>query len=207
MISIIDYGVCNVGSILNMLKRVGASARLVASPAELAGSSKLILPGIGAFDAGMGYLRQKGFVEPLREMVLEQKTPILGICLGAQLMTMGSEEGNDAGLGFFPAHVRRFRFETPGMKVPHIGWNRVKREKPNVLLDGYAGAPRFYFVHSYYMACDNPSDVIATTTYGQSFCSIIGHGGTVGVQFHPEKSHKFGMQLMRNFAALTREAG
>lgn len=206
MISIIDYGVCNVGSILNMLRRVGAPARLIASPSDLASSSKLILPGIGAFDAGMAYLRQKGFVEPLREMVMEQKTPILGICLGAQLMTMGSEEGNQAGLGFFQAHVRRFRFEQPGMKVPHIGWNRIKREKPSALLEGYARAPRFYFVHSYYMTCDDSADVVATTTYGHSFCSIIGHESTVGVQFHPEKSHRFGMQLMRNFAASTLEA-
>lgn len=205
MISIIDYGVCNVGSILNMLKRVGARARLVSSPEELAGSSKLILPGIGAFDAGMGYLREKGFVEPLREMVLDRQTPILGICLGAQLMTMGSEEGNDTGLGFFRAYVRRFRFDQPGMKVPHIGWNWIKREQPSPLLEGYADAPRFYFVHSYYMACDDSRDVVATTTYGHPFCSIIGHGATVGVQFHPEKSHRFGMQLMRNFAALTPE--
>lgn len=201
MISIIDYGVCNVGSIQNMLKRVGATARLVASPQELTGSTKLILPGIGAFDAGMGYLRQKGFVEPLREMVLGQGTPILGICLGAQLMTTGSEEGNDAGLGFFKAYVRRFKFATPELKVPHIGWNRVKREQPNTVLEGYAAPPRFYFVHSYYMECENPADVVATTVYGHAFCSIIGHGSTVGVQFHPEKSHRFGMQLMRNFAA------
>ena len=201
MISIIDYGVCNVGSILNMLKRVGAAARLVASPAELAGSTKLILPGIGAFDAGMSYLRQKGFVEPLRELVLERRTPILGICLGAQLMTLGSEEGNDSGLGFFQAQVRRFKFPPQGLKVPHIGWNRVKVEKANALLEGYAEPPRFYFVHSYYMDCADAGDVVATTVYGHGFVSIIGHGATVGVQFHPEKSHRFGMQLMSNFAA------
>jgi imidazole glycerol-phosphate synthase subunit HisH len=200
VIGIVDYGVCNVGSILNMLKRVGAAARPIVTPAELEGATKLILPGIGAFDAGMSFLAQRGFVEPLREKVLGQGLPILGICLGAQLLTRGSEEGDRPGLAFFDAEVRRFEFADATFKVPHIGWNQITIRRQSALLSDYEQPPRFYFAHSYYMHCADPADVVATTDYGGEFTSIIGHDGKLGVQFHPEKSHRFGMQLMRNFA-------
>lgn len=201
MIGIIDYGVCNVGSIVNMLKRVGAPARVIQSPAELGGASKLILPGVGAFDAGMRVLEERGFVQALREKVLEdQRTPILGICLGAQLMTLGSEEGRKSGLGFFDAQVRKFRFDGPTPKVPHMGWNLVEKVQRSALTDDLPTASRFYFVHSYFMESRRPEDVLLTTDYGVPFHSGLRHGNVFGVQFHPEKSHKFGMTLLRNFA-------
>jgi glutamine amidotransferase len=201
VIGIIDYGVCNVGSIMNMLKRVGAPARLIDAPEQLAGATKLILPGIGAFDAGMRVLESRGFVQPLQERVLgEARTPMLGICLGAQLMTLGSEEGRKAGLGLFDAQVHRFRFDGPTPKVPHMGWNLVTKMRASSLTNDLPENSRFYFVHSYFMESRRAEDVLLTTNYGAPFHSALCRGNLFGVQFHPEKSHKFGMMLLRNFA-------
>lgn len=203
-IVIVDYRMGNVGSILNMLKRVGVPATLSSDPQAILGASKLILPGVGAFDAGMANLAQAGMVEPLRQRVLEDGVPILGICLGAQLLFEGSEEGVLPGLGWIRGKVTRFDFSQAGrkLKVPHMGWNVVSPRRQDGLFAGAEGEQRFYFVHSYYMSCAEPSDVLSVTPYGSDFVSSVERGNVYGVQFHPEKSHKFGMRLLSNFAQL-----
>jgi glutamine amidotransferase len=199
VIAIIDYDMGNVASVANMLKRIGVSQPvLTRDPEVLAAADKLILPGVGSFDLGMRNLRAFGLIEHLREAVIERGTPILGICLGMQLLTRSSEEGTTAGLGWIPGSARRFQ-ATEGIKIPHMGWNETRGARSNVLLPAGMSS-RFYFVHSYYVECDNPDHVLATTQYGREFASIVGQGKVLGVQFHPEKSHRYGMALLRNFA-------
>lgn len=202
MITIVDYGMGNLGSIKNMLKRVGASAVITGLPDEIAKAEKLILPGVGSFDNGIQNLRQLGLIPVLVQKVLEEKTPILGICLGMQLMTRGSEEGDLPGLGWIDADTRRFNFGVGlhSLKVPHMGWNSVRPAKPSeIFLDMYS-EPRFYFVHSYHVVCYHREDVLSWTTYGYEFVSALERGNIVGVQFHPEKSHKYGMKILSDFA-------
>lgn len=200
MITIVDYRMGNLGSISNMLKKIGVQALITSDPEAIATASKLILPGVGAFDAGMENLERTGLVPLLNERVLQAHVPTLGICLGMQLMTRSSEEGQRPGLGWIDARALRFRPSDPSLKVPHMGWNRVKPTRDSALTDSLPDEPRFYFVHSYYVQCSNPDDVLLTTSYGQDFHSAFRHGNVWGVQFHPEKSHKFGMSLLRNFA-------
>lgn len=199
-VGIIDYGMGNIGSIRNMLKYVGADFIVSSDAAEVAECDKLILPGVGHFDLAMRNLADLNLVEPLRELVLETRKPILGICLGMQLMCSGSEEGGKRGLGFFDADVRRF---TPppgsGLKVPHMGWSTVEFAAGTQLAEGLHHENRFYFVHSYCVNCNDPADVLGSTRYGQTFVSAIARDNIAGVQFHPEKSHKFGMRMFRNF--------
>jgi len=204
MISVLDYGMGNVGSIVNMLKYLGEETRLAAKPEDIMSADKLILPGVGAFDHGMQRLHERGFTRVLNTAVLERKMPILGICLGVQLFTRGSQEGASSGLGWIAADTVRFQFgeSDTRLKVPHMGWNRIEPVKENPLLRDLPPEPRFYFVHSYYIACDEPADVLAWTTYGHRFASAIGRGNIWGTQFHPEKSHKYGLALLRNFAAI-----
>ncbi len=202
MIVIVDYGVGNLGSIINMLKKAGAKAIASSNPEVLQQAEKLILPGIGAFDAGMNKLNERGLVPLLNHLALEKKVPFLGLCLGLQLMTKGSEEGQTQGLGWLDAETVRFKFEAEQsqLKVPHMGWNtiNIKREHP-VFTDLEADA-RFYFVHSYFVKSNNADHVLATTDYGGDFDSILGRENILGAQFHPEKSHKFGLHLLKNFA-------
>jgi glutamine amidotransferase len=200
MIGVIDCGIGNVGSIVNMLKRIGAPATVVTRADGLREVHKAILPGVGAFDAGIARLESEGLFEPLRDLALREGKPLLGICLGAQMLTRRSEEGECTGLAIFDAQCRRFRPTSADLKVPHIGWNHVQPKKASALFDDFAEPPRFYFVHSYYIECADPSDVLTTTEYGHPFASAIQRGNTIGVQFHPEKSHRFGMQLLRSFA-------
>ena len=199
MIGVIDYGIGNVGSIVNMLKRVGATSAALTRPEGLGEVDKVILPGVGAFDAGMERLAVSGFLGPLHDWAEGQRKPLLGICLGAQMLARRSEEGQMAGLGLLDAECRKFRPAAHELKVPHIGWNHVDPKKPSVIFEGFAEAPRFYFVHSYYLVCADPGDVLTTTDYGHAFVSSVQRRNVVGVQFHPEKSHRFGMQLLRNF--------
>lgn len=200
MITIVDYNMGNLGSILNMLKKIGQPARISADPAEIASAERLILPGVGAFDAGMANLERSGLIPLLNRRVLEERIPVLGICLGMQLMTRRSEEGTRSGLGWVDAEALRFRPEDASLKVPHMGWNRVMPARPSPLTDELPEEPRFYFVHSFYVRCRDKPDVLLTTPYGEAFASAFQHGNVWGVQFHPEKSHKFGMALLRNFA-------
>lgn len=201
MITIVDYGLGNLGSIQNMLRRVGVDSLITRDLGEITQAKKLILPGVGAFDAGMRNLQQFGLVEELNRKVREEKIPVLGICLGMQLMAQRSEEGALPGLGWVDATVRRFSPEG-GRKVPHMGWRAVVAQKNSGLVAGLEANARFYFVHSYFVDCRDRTDVLLTATYGDSFDAAFTTSNVMGVQFHPEKSHRFGMRLLENFAAL-----
>ena len=202
MITIVDYGVGNLGSIVNMLKKVGARAEASSDPDVLRKAEKLILPGVGAFDAGMKKLNETGLVPVLNELVLEKNVPVIGLCLGMQLMTGKSEEGTEAGLGWIEAETVRFKFgpENANLKIPHMGWNTLDIQRQHPLVADLEPESRFYFVHSYHIVCADKTDVVAYTDYGYPLAAIINKENIMGAQFHPEKSHKFGMQLLKNFA-------
>lgn len=204
MITIVDYGMGNLGSILNMLKKVGVKARVSSSRTEISSAEKLILPGVGAFDPAMRRLRESGIGDLLDEMVLGREVPALGLCLGMQLMTERSEEGTLPGLGWIKGGTRRFRFSpaASALKVPHMGWNTVATNSAKSLVAGLYDPSRFYFVHSYHVELADPADAAAWTHYGYDFVSILQKGHIMGTQFHPEKSHKFGMRLLATFAEL-----
>jgi len=199
MITIIDYGMGNLGSIVNMLKRVGADVAVASSATAVSAADKLIIPGVGAFDHGMAGMNN-GWIDVLNEAVIHRGVPVLGICLGMQLMCRSSEEGHLPGLGWIDAHVKRFRVnDAPTLKVPHMGWNTVTVVKPNPLIEVGQDEQRFYFVHSYHVVCSHPEDVLAVTHHGYHFAAVVSHANIFGVQFHPEKSHRFGMDLMKKF--------
>jgi len=202
MIVIVDYGVGNLGSIKNMFKKAGYKAEPSSDPAVLRGAEKLILPGVGAFDAAMRKFRETGLVSVVGELVLEKKIPVLGLCVGLQLMSKGSEEGTEAGLGWFDAETIRFKFDADHahLKIPHMGWNEIHICREHPLVTGLDAEARFYFVHSYHVVAKEMEAVLATTEYGVTIHSILGRGNILGAQFHPEKSHKFGLQLLKNFA-------
>lgn len=204
MTTVIDYGMGNLGSIVNMGRKAGGSFTVSADPAVIAQADKLILPGVGSFDHGMTKLRERGLIPVLNQQVLERKIPILGICLGVQLFTRGSEEGVLPGLGWIAGDTIRFKraVEPSTLKVPHMGWNFIEPAKADPLLRDLPPEPRFYFVHSYHLVCDDATDVLTWTQYGQRFASAVQRGNIWGTQFHPEKSHKFGLALLKNFLAL-----
>jgi imidazole glycerol-phosphate synthase subunit HisH len=204
MIAIIDYGVGNSGSIVNMLKKVGLKSNITSDPDEIAAAEKIILPGVGSFDGGAKNLKARGLTGILNEQVLEKKKPFLGICLGMQLLAKSSEEGSETGLGWLDATVVKFDFngDNRNLKIPHMGWNYVKGSRTHRMLNNLSDNPRFYFVHSYYLNCNQPDDILLTCNYGFDFTCGVQHENIVGVQFHPEKSHKFGMQLLKNFSEL-----
>jgi glutamine amidotransferase len=205
MIAIINYGVGNLGSIQNMLKKVGHTDNVITNnPDEINKADKLILPGVGAFDAGMQKIKESGLLDVLNYNALEVKKPVLGICLGMQLLGKGSEEGVLPGLGWIDAYTRRFQFseEWAHLKIPHMGWNEVKPAKDHPLIKDLPVPSRFYFVHSYYVKCANEADALMRCHYGIDFTCSVQHENIMGVQFHAEKSHKFGMQLLKNFAEL-----
>ncbi|MEO8680292.1 MAG: imidazole glycerol phosphate synthase subunit HisH [Vicinamibacterales bacterium] len=202
MIAVVSYGVCNVGSILNMLRKVGAPAEAVSAPSGIERAEKLILPGIGAFDNGMNALTDRGLADPIRARA-RQNTPVLGICLGMQLLSEGSEEGVLSGLGLVKGRCLRFPVSAdPQLRVPHMGWNVLSPRRESLLLNGLGRDARFYFVHSYHLACHEAADVLATAQYGVEFTAMVQRDNVWGAQFHPEKSHKYGMALLRNFASL-----
>jgi glutamine amidotransferase len=201
---IVEYGVGNLGSIINMLKKAGAKAIASSDPEVLQEAEKLILPGVGAFDAGMNKLNERGLVPLLNHLALEKKVPFLGLCLGLQLMTRKSEEGQTQGLGWLDADTLRFKFDSKQsqLKVPHMGWNTIEIRRNHPLFRDLDPEARFYFVHSFYVQSHDPEAVLAETDYGVCFHSILAKGNIMGFQFHPEKSHKYGMRLLKNFAEM-----
>jgi glutamine amidotransferase len=204
MIAIVNYGVGNLGSIQNMLKKVGYTDSIIAHTKEdLEKAHKIILPGVGAFDAGMQKINQSGLLDTLQKVALIEKKPLLGICLGMQLLTRGSDEGQLPGLGWIDAYTHRFpaNNEMEGLKVPHMGWNEIKVTKNHPLIADLSLPARFYFVHSYYVQCAQREDELMSCHYGIDFTCALQHENIMGVQFHAEKSHKFGMQLLKNFAS------
>ena len=203
MIIVIDYDMGNVGSVLNMLKKTGAEARLSRGPEDILEADKLILPGVGAFDEGMNNLARLGYLPVLTHCVLEEKRPILGICLGMQLFMRRSEEGALPGLGWIEGDNVRFRFDSDNARltIPHMGWNEVSPHPGSWFFEATGQEERFYFVHSYHALCDDPANVLATTRYGYDFTSAVIKENIVGTQFHPEKSHRFGMAFLSRFAA------
>lgn len=202
MIVIVDYGVGNTGSIRNMLRRLGHPVEVTSAPEVIRSASRLILPGVGSFDTGMTQLRRLGLVDALNDAALVRTVPTLGICLGAQLMTRSSEEGREHGLAWIDAITVRFfsRSSGCGLKVPSMGWNEVYLRRPHALFDGLHAEARFYFVHSYHFYLNVPGDTLTVSHYGYEFASSFARDNVWGVQFHPEKSHKFGMKLLDNFA-------
>ncbi len=201
MITIVDYGMGNLGSIWNLLRHIGVPAVVTSDLDCITKADKLILPGVGAFDAAMARINSSNLRQVLDRKTLEERIPVLGICLGMQLLTRSSEEGQLPGLGWVAATTSRFP-PKPDLKVPHMGWNVVTPTRESPLTKDLPEESRFYFVHSYYVHVDNEEDSILKTSYGISFDAAIQHGNIYGAQFHPEKSHKFGMKLLTNFARL-----
>lgn len=200
MISILDYGAGNALSVIRMIERAGGKAEKISLPEEVERSEKLIIPGVGAFDHGMRQLCERGLVASLNRVVLEKKIPVMGICLGMQLMCRRSDEGSLQGLGWIDAEVVRFsEADMPGIRVPHMGWNQIRVVRENSILDEKDLQDRFYFVHSFYVSCSDDRDPVAYTRYGNEFVSVFQKENIIGVQFHPEKSHRFGLELMRRF--------
>ncbi len=201
MLTIIDYKAGNVRSIQNMLKKIGVKSIISDKIEDIENAEKLILPGVGAFDYGMEQLEKSELIPLLNRKVLEEKTPILGICLGVQLMTKSSEEGSKTGLGWFDATTIKFdKNKLPeNYKIPHMGWSEVDYNTSSKLFLNFLEIPRFYFVHSFYLQANNENDVLANANYAYNFVAALERENIIGVQFHPEKSHKFGMQIFRNF--------
>jgi imidazole glycerol-phosphate synthase subunit HisH len=202
MITIIDYGMGNLGSVFNMFKKIGVVSKITSDLEEIKSAKKLLLPGVGSFDKAMEKINFSGIKELLDYKVLTEETPILGICLGMQLLTNSSEEGIEKGLGYINASAKKFSFQDKKMKVPHMGWNLVNKSTKSKLTESFIEESRFYFVHSYYVEVENKENSILKTKYGLEFDSAIQNENVYGAQFHPEKSHKFGMKLFENFSKI-----
>ncbi|WID98762.1 imidazole glycerol phosphate synthase subunit HisH [Bosea vestrisii] len=202
MLSIVNYGVGNLSSVQNMARKACGAARLVTTPDEIRESERLILPGVGHFGHVVQTFEAAGLKQAVIEHAFEKKKPLLGICVGAQILGTGSEEAPSVpGLGWLPFACRRFP-NTPGLRVPHMSWNTLAVKRQTPLLAELDSEARFYFVHSYYMEPSDPGIVLAQTEYGVDFASVVGSGNIFGTQFHPEKSHRFGMALLRGFAQM-----
>lgn len=197
MIGIIDYGIGNRESIKNMLRRLGIDCMITSKLEEMQQCKKLILPGVGHWNAGMANLHERGLVDGLHHLVVEKQTPILGICLGMQMLFGSSEEGNAPGLGWIKGEVKKFMPKDPSFRVPHMGWNEVITSPEDVLIPNEK--QRFYFVHSYFVSGVEKEEIAGTTLFEQPFTSYVRKGHIMGVQFHPEKSHQFGMEFFMRF--------
>ena len=201
MIGIIDYKMGNIGSIQNMFKRISVKSVISSKIEILNNCDKLILPGVGSFDQGMKNLKNHNFIRFLNDYVIKDKKPILGICLGMQLFADNSEEGDLSGLGWIKGNVKKFNLRKDGLKVPHMGWNNIECKNSKLFLN-LPNEKRFYFVHSFFFECKNKENIISTTDYGINFASSINKQNIWGTQFHPEKSHICGMNLLKNYAKL-----
>jgi glutamine amidotransferase len=199
-VTIIDYNQGNIGSIVNMVNKVGFSCNVAKSATEISHAKRLILPGVGSFDSGISKLNNFDFFDVLLENIVQKKIPILGICLGMQLLFESSEEGSIKGLSLIKGSCLKFKFsKNSPFKVPHMGWREITIKKDNLLFKGLDNEARFYFAHSFFCSAEDNSVVTATANYGLDFHAAIESENLYGVQFHPEKSHKFGMQVFRNF--------
>lgn len=200
LIVIIDYGIGNLRSVLHKVKKLGIDSIISSNNEDILGADKLILPGVGSFAVGIENLKNFKLIDILNKKVLNEKTPILGICLGMQLFTKKSEEGNAEGLGWIDAETKRFNFTNKNLKIPHVGWNSIFLKKKSILFNDIQPDTYFYFTHSYHVCCKNEKDILCTTNYGYDFVSAINKDNIYGTQFHPEKSHKIGMKIIQNFA-------
>jgi glutamine amidotransferase len=203
MIAIVDYGLGNITAFANVFNRINQPFALARTRAELRQATKIILPGVGSFDYAMARLEQSGMSEELTDKVMAGRTPVLGVCVGMQMLAETSEEGVRPGLGWIGADVRKF-VDTPrhAVRIPHMGWNNATPVRDHPLMHGLDDDPRFYFLHSYYFACRDQADVLATTVYDGEFACAVARDNIFGVQFHPEKSHRWGHRLLENFALL-----
>jgi glutamine amidotransferase len=203
MIAIADYGIGNLASIHNIIKHVGGTSKITRDQDLIQQACGVIIPGVGSFDACVTALRRSGLLNPI-ENALRKGVPVLGICVGMQMMARGSQEGREPGLGWINGVVQKFP-AAPGLKIPHMGWSPVHARPDSRLFDGADSDPRFYFVHSYYVACDDPKDLAASAQYGVQFAAALERSNLFGVQFHPEKSHRFGMNLFKSFLKIAGE--
>lgn len=204
MIRIVDYGVGNIQAFMTMYKRLGLEATRARTAGELEGATRLVLPGVGAFDHAMTLLNQSGMRPRLEEMVRERQVPVIGICVGMQMLAAGSDEGELPGLDWVPGRVKALAGQPQAreLPMPHMGWNDIRIKPENKLFTDFEPEPRFYFLHSYYFDAADKADVAATAGYGFDFDCVVSRGHVHGVQCHPEKSHHFGAQLLKNFAVL-----
>jgi imidazole glycerol-phosphate synthase subunit HisH len=203
MVVIIDYGMGNLGSVKRKLDLIGVSALITSNQEEISRSERIILPGVGHFGKAIKEIRRRGLYEILNEQVLEEKKPVLGICLGMQLMAAHSEEGDSEGFGWFDADVVRLKIkDSIRFKIPHMGWNMLESKKESQLLKDLPADGQYYFVHSYHFQCNDSADVLATTFYETEFVSAVQKGNIYGTQFHPEKSHEAGERMLVNFLGI-----
>lgn len=202
MIAVIDYGVGNVQAFLNLYKRIGYDAKRASKKEDLLDSSHIILPGVGHFDHAMQKLNDSGLRSELENQVLSKKIPIIGVCVGMQMLSDGSEEGDLPGLGWISGYVRSMRNNPNfrGMRLPHMGWNKLTtKPKSSLFLNGFDKNPQFYFLHSYFFVANNRDDVVATVNFGMEFDAAVSNENIHGIQCHPEKSHHWGENLLKNF--------
>lgn len=204
MITIIDYGLGNIRAFTNVYDRLNIKTKIARSAQEIKGATKIILPGVGAFDYAMSQLNASGMRDELEIQVIRKKIPVIGICVGMQMLAKSSEEGILPGLGWIDGNVKLFDVSSIPYKtqLPHMGWNTIEPTNNNALFNGFNNQSRFYFLHSYYFVCNNSADIISNTAYGIMYSSAINSGNIYGIQFHPEKSHSNGVQLLHNFANL-----
>lgn len=202
MIAIIDYGVGNINAFVNIYKKLGVDIKIAQKAEDLMDAAKLILPGVGHFDYAMERFSESGMMQTANELVLQKQVPVIGICVGMQMLAKSSDEGNLPGLGWIDATVKKIDTATlkHTTRLPHMGWNDIRPENANPLFQNLETGARFYFLHSYYFDCINKENSIASAEYGSSFSCAVNHKNIYGVQFHPEKSHRFGIQLLKNFS-------